>query len=261
MKWFSETFEAVGRISVEEFAQNYRRLIPLIQAETGGARAASSTASRSSRSTRRTTTPCRNLQSALAPRRFNIALAELSRELGLPRRRRRPRLKEQGVERPGRLLPLPRRADARGGGRSPTDPSRSRGGLTAGDGRPRLVIRRPRPVAAPSLPFDRAGRLGGHVVRDTVHAGDLPDDAPGDACRAPRAGAAPSPRSSRPRSSRPAGSRGARSVRPSPITPTLRTSARSTQNACQVLRSSPARRISSRDDVIGRADDRRGSAP
>ena len=37
VRWFNEAFERVGRISVEGFAQNYRRLIPLIRHETGAA--------------------------------------------------------------------------------------------------------------------------------------------------------------------------------------------------------------------------------
>jgi hypothetical protein len=98
VRWFSEHFERVGRISVEGFAENYRRLIPRIQQETGASvlvfnsleiEPFDHTHDYSARS----------IEPATRRRRFNIALTELSRELRFHIVDVDRILKKQGVER------------------------------------------------------------------------------------------------------------------------------------------------------------------
>ena len=98
MRWFSDHFERVGHISVEEFAENYRRLIPLIQQETRASvlvfnaleiEPFDNTYDYSDR----------NVECATRRRRFNIALNELSRELGFHVVDVDRVLKTQGVDR------------------------------------------------------------------------------------------------------------------------------------------------------------------
>ena len=98
VRWFSEHFERVGHISVEGFAENYRRLIPLIQQETRASvlvfnsleiEPFDNTYDYSDR----------NVERATRRRRFNIALNELSRELGFHIVDVDRVLKTQGVDR------------------------------------------------------------------------------------------------------------------------------------------------------------------
>jgi hypothetical protein len=96
--WFREHFESAGRMSIEDFAANYRRLIPLLRQQTGAhvlvfnsleVEPLDPTFDYS----------LRNLSSASRRRRYNIALAELSGELGFSVVDVDRVLKEQGVDR------------------------------------------------------------------------------------------------------------------------------------------------------------------
>jgi len=81
VRWFSEQFERVGRVSVEGFAQNYRRLIPLIQQETRASVLVFNSLEIEPFDHTHDYSD-RNMEFATRRRRFNIALNELSRELG-----------------------------------------------------------------------------------------------------------------------------------------------------------------------------------
>ena len=98
VRWFNDHFERVGHISVEGFAENYRRLIPLIQQETRASvlvfnaleiEPFDNTYDYSDR----------NIERATRRRRFNIALNELSGELGFHIVDVDKVLKTQGVDR------------------------------------------------------------------------------------------------------------------------------------------------------------------
>jgi hypothetical protein len=78
--WFREHFEQAGRISVEDFRANYGRLIPLIKWETGAHVLVFNTLEIEPLDATHDYS-LRNLANASRRRRFNIALAELSREL------------------------------------------------------------------------------------------------------------------------------------------------------------------------------------
>ncbi len=79
--WFTEHFERVGRISVEEFTQNYRRLIPLIQQDSQTSVLVLNSLEIAPFDNTYDYSD-RNIEVATRRRRFNIALDELSRELG-----------------------------------------------------------------------------------------------------------------------------------------------------------------------------------
>lgn len=98
VKWFSERFEPIGRISLEEFADNYRRLIPLIEYETG-ARVLVFNSLEIKPGDPTYDYSLRNLESATRRRRFNIVLAELAGELGFRIVDVDRVLKQQGVDR------------------------------------------------------------------------------------------------------------------------------------------------------------------
>src|SRR5205807_8442856 len=80
LNWFRENFESVGRVRVEHFAENFRRLIPLVRARTGA---------RVIVFNHLTIIPgdlTHNYQSGQAPQQmrweeFGVARADLSREL------------------------------------------------------------------------------------------------------------------------------------------------------------------------------------
>jgi hypothetical protein len=96
--WFRENFESLGRISVEEFTENYRRLIPAIKRETGAHVLVFNSLEIEPFDPTHDYS-LRNLKSASRRRRFNIALAELSRELDFRVVDVDRVLKEQGVDR------------------------------------------------------------------------------------------------------------------------------------------------------------------
>lgn len=96
--WFSERFERIGRISVEGFAENYRRLIPLIQQETGASILVFNSLEIEPFDLTHDYSD-RSMEPATRRRRFNIALNELSRELGFHIVDVDRVLKTQGVER------------------------------------------------------------------------------------------------------------------------------------------------------------------
>lgn len=98
VRWFSEHFERVGRISVEGFAENYRRLIPLIQRETGASVLVFNALEIEPFDPTHDYSD-RNIELATRRRRFNIALDELSRELGFHVVDVDRVLKTQGVDR------------------------------------------------------------------------------------------------------------------------------------------------------------------
>lgn len=97
VKWFNETFESIGRISVDEYAQNLRRLVPLIRRETE-AHVLVFNSLEIEPFDPTYDYSLRNLLSASRRRRFNIALAELSSEVGFHVVDVDRVLKEQGVE-------------------------------------------------------------------------------------------------------------------------------------------------------------------
>jgi hypothetical protein len=98
VSWFNKAFESIGRISVEEFAQNMRRLVPLVRGETG-AHVLIFNSLEIEPFDPTHDYSLRNLASASRRRRFNIALAELSAEVGFHVVDVDRVLKEQGVER------------------------------------------------------------------------------------------------------------------------------------------------------------------
>lgn len=98
VRWFNDHFERVGRISVEGFAQNYRRLIPLIKQETGASVLVFNSLEIEPFDDTHEYS-IRDLEVPTRRRRFNIALNELSRELGFHIVDVDRVLKTQGVER------------------------------------------------------------------------------------------------------------------------------------------------------------------
>ena len=98
VRWFNERFESMGRLTPEAFAASYRELIPAIRKETGAhVLVLNSLEIEPFDPTHDYSV--RNLQSATRRRRFNIALAELSRELDFHVVDVDRVLKENGVER------------------------------------------------------------------------------------------------------------------------------------------------------------------
>lgn len=98
VKWFNNTFEPIGRISVEGYAENVRRLVPLLRRETGAEVLIFNSLEIEPFDPTHDYS-LRNLESASRRRRFNIALAELSDEVGFHVVDVDRVLKEQGVER------------------------------------------------------------------------------------------------------------------------------------------------------------------
>jgi hypothetical protein len=96
--WFRENFESLGRISAEDFAENYRRLIPAIKRETGAHVLVFNSLEIEPFDPTHDYS-MRNLKSAARRRRLNIALAELARELDFRVVDVDRVLKEQGVDR------------------------------------------------------------------------------------------------------------------------------------------------------------------
>jgi hypothetical protein len=96
--WFRAHFEQAGRISEEDFRSNYRRLIPLLKRETGAHVLVLNTLEIEPLDPTHDYS-LRNLASASRRRRFNIALVELSHELGFQVVDVDRILKEQGVDR------------------------------------------------------------------------------------------------------------------------------------------------------------------
>jgi hypothetical protein len=96
--WFRDNFESLGRISVEQFALNYRHLIPAIKRETGAHVLVFNSLEIEPLDTTHDYS-LRNLSSASRRRRFNIALAELAQELDFHVVDVDRVLKEQGVAR------------------------------------------------------------------------------------------------------------------------------------------------------------------
>lgn len=96
--WFREEFESVGRMSAEDLAATYRRLIPLIKQHTGAHVLVFNTLD---------VEPLdgtyefahRNIERAVRRRSLNIALAELSQELDFRVIDVDRVLKEEGVDR------------------------------------------------------------------------------------------------------------------------------------------------------------------
>jgi len=98
VRWFNQQFESMGRLTVEAFAASYRELIPAIRKETGAhVLVLNSLEIEPFDPTHDYSV--RNLQSATRRRRFNIALADLSRELDFHVVDVDRVLKENGVER------------------------------------------------------------------------------------------------------------------------------------------------------------------
>jgi hypothetical protein len=98
VRWFSEHFERLGRISVDEFAQNYRRLIPLIRHETQASVLVLNSLEIEPFDPTYDYSD-RGIEHATRRRRFNIALNELSGELGFHVVDVDRVLKTQGVDR------------------------------------------------------------------------------------------------------------------------------------------------------------------
>jgi hypothetical protein len=96
--WFRENFESVGRISVGQFAENYRQLIPAIKRETGAHVLVFNSLEIEPLDPTHNYS-LRNLASTSRRRRFNIALTELSQELDFHVVDVDRVLKEQGVDR------------------------------------------------------------------------------------------------------------------------------------------------------------------
>jgi hypothetical protein len=96
--WFRETFESLGRISVGQFAENYRQLIPAIKRETGAHVLVFNSLEIEPFDPTHNYS-LRNLASASRRRRFNIALTELAQELDFHVVDVDRVLKEQGVDR------------------------------------------------------------------------------------------------------------------------------------------------------------------
>ena len=96
--WFRDNFEPLGRITVEQFVENYRLLIPRIKRETGAHVLVFNSLEIEPFDPTHDYS-LRNLKSASRRRRFNIALAELSTELGFHVVDVDRVLKDQGVER------------------------------------------------------------------------------------------------------------------------------------------------------------------
>jgi hypothetical protein len=80
VNWFQESWEPVGRTSVEQLGENYRRLIPLVKEKTG-AEIMVFNALEIEPNDPTHDYSLRHLESASRRRRFNLALAELSEEL------------------------------------------------------------------------------------------------------------------------------------------------------------------------------------
>ena len=95
--WVNQHFESTGRNSVEQFAQNLRRLVPLIRRETG-AQVLIFNSLEIDPFDPTYDYSTRNLHSASRRRRFNLALAELSGEVGFHVIDVDRVLKEEGVE-------------------------------------------------------------------------------------------------------------------------------------------------------------------
>jgi hypothetical protein len=97
-RWFRENFQSLGRISVGQFAENYRQLIPTIRRETGAHVLVFNSLEIEPLDPTHNYS-LRNLASASRRRRFNIALAELAQELDFHVVDVDRVLKEQGVDR------------------------------------------------------------------------------------------------------------------------------------------------------------------
>jgi hypothetical protein len=96
--WFRENFESLGRMPVEEFAENYRQLIPAIKQSTGAHVLVFNSLEIEPFDPTHDYS-IRNLKSASRRRQFNIALEELSGELDFRIVDVDRVLKEQGVDR------------------------------------------------------------------------------------------------------------------------------------------------------------------
>jgi hypothetical protein len=96
--WFRENFESLGRISVGQFAENYRQLIPAIKRQTGAHVLVFNSLEIEPLDPTHNYS-LRNLASTSRRRRFNIALTELSQELDFHVVDVDRVLKEQGVDR------------------------------------------------------------------------------------------------------------------------------------------------------------------
>ena len=94
---FKEAFEPLGRITVERFRENYRRLIPLIHRETGASILVLN-ALEVEPSDLTHDYSLRNLSNASRGRRFNLALDELAAELDFRVLDVDRVLKEEGVQ-------------------------------------------------------------------------------------------------------------------------------------------------------------------
>lgn len=98
IEWFRNEFESAGRMSIEDFQANYRRLVPLIRSETGAHVLVLNTLDTDPLDTRYEYSQL-NIMRAVRRRRLNIALAELSRELDFRVIDVDRVLKEEGVDR------------------------------------------------------------------------------------------------------------------------------------------------------------------
>jgi hypothetical protein len=81
-KWFRANFESLGRITVDEFAENLKKLVPLIERETG-ARVAVFNALEIEPGDTTYDYSTRNIESATRRRRFNLALYEVADATGM----------------------------------------------------------------------------------------------------------------------------------------------------------------------------------
>jgi hypothetical protein len=97
VEWFKTSFEPLGRIDVEEFRGNYRRLIPLIR-QGAGSHVLVLNSLEIEPFDPTHDYSVRNLSSASRRRRFNLALAELAEELDFHVVDVDRVLKEEGVE-------------------------------------------------------------------------------------------------------------------------------------------------------------------
>jgi hypothetical protein len=96
--WFRAEFESAGRMSIEDFKANYRRLVPLIRSETGAHVLVLNTLDTDPLDTRYEYSQL-NITRAVRRRKLNIALDELARELDFRVLDVDRVLKEEGVDR------------------------------------------------------------------------------------------------------------------------------------------------------------------
>jgi hypothetical protein len=79
--WFRETFEPLGRLPIDEFADQFRRLVRTVQERTGAHVLVFNTLTVEPRDETHNY-QLRRSPEGLRRRRFHLALADLSRELG-----------------------------------------------------------------------------------------------------------------------------------------------------------------------------------